>query len=41
MEQRLMLRSDLCWGLSNGKQMGPRIGTEKGPLSGVGAGLSR
>ena len=27
--------------LSNGKQSGPRIGMEKGPLTGVGAGLSR
>src|SRR5438105_5632469 len=27
--------------LSNGKQSGPRIGIEKGPLTGVGAGLSR
>jgi hypothetical protein len=27
--------------LSNGKQSGPRIGMEKGPLTGIGAGLSR
>ena len=27
--------------MSNGKQSGPRIGIEKGPLTGVGAGLSR
>jgi hypothetical protein len=27
--------------LSNGKQSGPRIGIEKGPLTGVGTGLSR
>jgi site-specific recombinase XerC len=27
--------------LSNGKQSGPRIGIEKGPLTGLGAGLSR
>jgi hypothetical protein len=27
--------------LSNGKQSGPRIGIEKGPLTGGGAGLSR
>ena len=28
-------------GLSIGTQLGPRIGMEKGPLTGVGAGLSR
>ena len=28
-------------GLSNGKQSGPRIGMEKGPLTGLRAGLSR
>ena len=28
-------------GMSNGKQSGPRIGIEKGPLTGVGSGLSR
>ena len=27
--------------LSNGKQSGPRIGMEKGPLTGIGTGLSR
>ena len=27
--------------LSNGKQSGPRIGMEKGPLTGLGTGLSR
>jgi putative ABC transport system substrate-binding protein len=27
--------------MSNGKQSGPRIGMEKGPLTGVGTGLSR
>ena len=27
--------------LSNGKQSGPRIGMQKGPLTGVGTGLSR
>ena len=27
--------------LSNGKQSGSRIGMEKGPLTGIGAGLSR
>ena len=27
--------------LSNGKQSGPRIGVQKGPLFGVGTGLSR
>jgi hypothetical protein len=27
--------------LSNGKQSGPQIGMQKGPLTGVGAGLSR
>jgi hypothetical protein len=27
--------------VSNGTQSGPRIGVEKGPLCGVGAGLSR
>jgi hypothetical protein len=27
--------------MSNGKQSGPRIGIEKGPLTGLGAGLSR
>ncbi len=26
---------------SNGKQSGPRIGMEKGPLAGIGIGLSR
>ena len=26
---------------SNGKQSGPRIGMEKGPLTGIGIGLSR
>ena len=28
-------------GMSNGKQSGPQIGIEKGPLTGVGSGLSR
>jgi hypothetical protein len=27
--------------VSNGKQSGPQIGMQKGPLTGVGAGLSR
>jgi hypothetical protein len=27
--------------LSNGKEPGPRIGIQSGPLSGVGSGLSR
>jgi hypothetical protein len=27
--------------VSNGKQSGPQIGIEKGPLTGVGSGLSR
>jgi hypothetical protein len=27
--------------VSNGKQSGPRIGMQKGPLNGVGTGLSR
>jgi hypothetical protein len=27
--------------MSNGKQSGPRIGMEKGPLTGIGTGLSR
>jgi hypothetical protein len=27
--------------VSNGKQSGPRIGMEKGPLTGLGTGLSR
>ena len=27
--------------LSNGKQSGPRIGMQKGPLTGLGTGLSR
>jgi hypothetical protein len=27
--------------VSNGNQSGPRIGIEKGPLTGVGVGLSR
>jgi hypothetical protein len=27
--------------LSNGAQSGPRIGMEKGPLAGIGTGLSR
>jgi hypothetical protein len=51
--QRLHARTDgRCrWGLiwllalevvlSNGKQSGPRIGVQKGPLLGVGTGLSR
>jgi hypothetical protein len=30
-----------CCYVSNGKQSGPRIGKEKGPLTGGGAGLSR
>jgi hypothetical protein len=27
--------------VSNGKELGPRIGIQSGPLSGVGSGLSR
>jgi hypothetical protein len=27
--------------MSNGKQSGPRIGMQKGPLTGLGTGLSR
>jgi hypothetical protein len=27
--------------LSNGEQSGPRIGVQKGPLAGLGTGLSR
>jgi hypothetical protein len=36
-----MTGRDLRSMLSNGTQSGPRIGMEKGPLSGVGTGLSR
>ena len=38
-ESRYWLK--LVRGVANGKQSGPRIGIEKGPLTGIGSGLSR
>jgi TolB-like protein len=39
--RQLGVRYVLEGGVSSGKQSGPRLGIEKGPLTGLGTGLSR